>query len=255
LKPGETVGQAAARALEEAILREGADTVAAFIAEPVMGVGGVIVPPDDYFPLVRAICDQYEVLFIADEVITGFGRTGEWFALKHWNVKPDIVSFAKAITSGYAQLGGIILSDPIRETMESAADSEVYMHGYTYSGHAMACAVGLKNLEIMEREDYPRRAREMGKRLFEGLQSLKEFPFVGDVRGLGLVYGVEIVANKETKAVDAATTAKVFKAAQERGLRTRPLVNVLAFAPPICINEEEVDEILKRLGAAMDAVS
>jgi adenosylmethionine-8-amino-7-oxononanoate aminotransferase len=255
LKAGETVGQAAARALEEAILREGADTVAAFIAEPVMGVGGVIVPPADYFPLVRAICDKYEVLFIADEVITGFGRTGEWFALKHWNVKPDIVSFAKAITSGYAQLGGIQISDAIRETMESAADTEAYMHGYTYSGHAMACAVGLKNLEIMERDEYPRRAREMGKRLYEGLQTLKEFPFVGDVRGLGLVYGVEIVSNKETKAVDIATTAKIFKAAQERGLRTRPLGNVLAFAPPICINEEEVDEIVKRLGAAMDAVA
>jgi adenosylmethionine-8-amino-7-oxononanoate aminotransferase len=255
MKAGETVGQAAARALEEAILREGVDTIAAFIAEPIMGVGGVIVPPDDYFPLVRAICDKHEVLFIADEVITGFGRTGEWFALKHWNVKPDIVSFAKAITSGYAQLGGIIISGAIRETIESAADTEAYMHGYTYSGHAMACAVGLKNLEIMEREEYPKRAREMGKRLYEGLQSLKEFPFVGDVRGLGLVYGVEIVSNKETKAADVPTTMKIFKAAQERGLRTRPLGNVLAFAPPLCINEEEVDEIVKRLGAAMDAVS
>jgi adenosylmethionine-8-amino-7-oxononanoate aminotransferase len=254
LRAGETVGQAAARLLEEAILREGADTVAAFIAEPVMGVGGVIVPPDDYFPLVRAICDKHEVLFISDEVITGFGRTGEWFALKHWNVKPDILSFAKAITSGYAQLGGIQISDEIRETMESAADSEAYMHGYTYSGHAMACAVGLKNIEIMEREDYPRRARELGKRLFDGFSTLKEFPFVGEVRGLGLIYGVEIVSNKETKAADPATAAKIFKAAQQRGLRTRPLGNVLAFAPPLAINQEEVDEIVKRLGAAMDAV-
>lgn len=255
LKAGETIGQAAARALEEAILREGADTVAAFIAEPVMGVGGVIVPPDDYFPLVRSICDKYEVLFIADEVITGFGRTGEWFALKHWSVKPDILSFAKAITSGYAQLGGIQLSDEIRETMESAPDTEAYMHGFTYSGHAMACAVGLKNIEIMEREEYPKRARELGRRLFEGLQSLLEFPFVGDVRGLGLVYGVEIVSNKETKTADAATTMKIFKAAQERGLRSRPLGNTLAFSPPLSINEDEVDEIVKRLGAAMDAVS
>jgi adenosylmethionine-8-amino-7-oxononanoate aminotransferase len=255
LQAGETIGQAAARALEEAILREGADTVSAFIAEPIMGVGGVIVPPDNYFPLVRAICDKYEVLFIADEVITGFGRTGEWFALKHWGVKPDIVSFAKAITSGYAQLGGIQLSDEIREMIESAADTEAYMHGYTYSGHAMACAVGLKNLEIMEREEYPKRAREMGKRLSDGLRKLEEFPFVGNVRGLGLVYGVEIVSNKETKSADVPTTMKIFKAAQERGLRTRPLGNVLAFAPPICINEEEVDEIVNRLGAAMDAVS
>jgi putrescine---pyruvate transaminase len=252
---GETIGQAAARALEEAILREGPDTVAAFIAEPVMGVGGVIVPPDDYFPLVREICTRYDVLFIADEVITGFGRTGEWFALKHWNVRPDILSFAKAVTSGYAQLGGIQISDEIRGTMESAADTEAYMHGFTYSGHAMACAVGLKNLEIMEREDYPKRARELGKRLFDGLQTLREFSFVGDVRGLGLVYGVEIVSDKEAKTADPAMAMKIFKAAQERGLRSRPLGNTLAFSPPLSINEEEVDEIVKRLGAAMDGVA
>ena len=255
INPGETLGQAAARYLEEAILREGRDTVAAFIAEPVMGVGGVVVPPDDYFPLVRAICDKYEVLFIADEVITGFGRTGEWFALKHWNVKPDILSFAKAITSGYAPLGGMQISDEIRETMETAPDAEAWMHGYTYSGHAMACAVGLKNLEIMESEDYPKRARELGRRLLDGLQTLKEFSFVGDVRGLGLVCGVEIVSNKETKAADPALTARIFKAAQERGLRTRPLGNTLAFSPPLCITADEVDEIIKRLGAAMDTVA
>src|SRR5512140_166681 len=254
LKPGETVGQAAARALEEAIVREGADTVAAFIAEPVMGVGGVIVPPDDYFPRVRAICDKYCVLFISDEVITGFGRTGEWFALKHWNVKPDILSFAKAITSGYAQLGGMQISDEIRETMETAAESEAYMHGYTYSGHAMACAVGLKNLEIMEREEFPKRARELGKRLLNGLKTLTEFPFVGDVRGLGLVCGVEIVSDKAAKTADAGMAMKIFKAAQERGLRSRPLGNALAFSPPLMITEDEVDEIVKRLGAAMDGV-
>lgn len=253
-KEGETVGQAAARALEEAILREGADTIAAFIAEPVMGVGGVIVPPDDYFPLVRAICDRQEILFIADEVITGFGRTGQWFGLTHWNVRPDILSFAKAITSGYAQLGGIQISDEIRETMETAADNEAYMHGFTYSGHAMACAVGLKNLEIMEREEYPNRARELGKRLFEGLKTLLEFPFVGEVRGLGLVYGVEIVSDRTAKTPDPAMAMKIFKAAQERGLRSRPLGNTLAFSPPLSIAEEEVDEIVKRLGAAMDGV-
>ncbi len=255
VKIGETIGQAAARELEEAILREGQDTVAAFIAEPVMGVGGVIVPPADYFPLVRAICDKYEILFIADEVITGFGRTGEWFALKHWNVKPDILAFAKAITSGYAQLGGIQLSDEIRATMETAADSEAFMHGYTYSGHAMACAVGLKNLEIMEREEFPKRARELGQRLLDGLKMLTEFPFVGDVRGLGLVCGVEIVSNKEAKTADSALAMKIFKAAQERGLRTRPLGNTLAFSPPLSITEDEVDEIIKRLGAAMDGIS
>ena len=255
MKDGETVGQAAARELEEAILREGADTVAAFIAEPVMGVGGVIVPPDDYFPLVRQICDKYEILFIADEVITGFGRTGEWFALKHWNVKPDILSFAKAVTSGYAPLGGIQISDAIRDTMESAGDTEAYMHGYTYSGHAMACAVGLKNIEIMEQEEFPKRARELGKRLLDGLKKLEEFSFVGDVRGLGLVCGVEIVSDKTTKAADPATTMKIFKAAEALGLRSRPLGNTLAFSPPLSITEDEVDEIVKRLGAAMDGVA
>jgi len=254
LKAGESVGQAAARAVEEAILREGADTVAAFIAEPVMGVGGVIVPPADYFPLVREICNRHEVLFIADEVITGFGRTGEWFALKHWGVRPDILSFAKAITSGYAPLGGIQISDEIRETMESAAESEAYMHGYTYSGHAMACAVGLKNLELMENDHYPTRAKELGKRLLDGLQTLTEFPFVGDVRGIGLLCGVEIVSNKETRAPDPAMAMRIFKTAQERGLRSRPVGNTLAFSPPLAINEEEVDEIVQRLGAAMDGV-
>ncbi|MBK7456293.1 MAG: aspartate aminotransferase family protein [Anaerolineales bacterium] len=255
LKVGESVGQAAARELEEAILREGQDTVAAFIAEPIMGVGGVVIPPADYFPLIRQICDKYEILFIADEVITGFGRTGEWFALKHWNVKPDILSFAKAITSGYAQLGGIQITDEIRQTMETAADTETYMHGYTYSGHAMACAVGLKNLEIMEREEFPKRARELGKRLLEGLKTMTEFSFVGDVRGIGLVCGVEIVSNKESKTADPAMTMKIFKAAQEHGLRSRPLGNTLAFSPPLSITEDEVDEIIKRLGAAMDGVA
>ncbi len=254
LKDGETVGEAAARELEEAILREGADTVAAFIAEPVMGVGGVIVPPADYFPRIREICDTHEILFIADEVITGFGRTGEWFALKHWNVKPDILCFAKAVTSGYAQLGGMQISDEIRETMESAADSEAWMHGYTYSGHAMACAVGIKNLEIMERENYPARAKELGKRLLGGLKTLAEFPFVGEARGLGLVCGVEIVANQESKTPDPALTMKIFKAAEKCGLRSRPLGNTLAFSPPLCITEEETDEIVKRLGAAMDGI-
>jgi 4-aminobutyrate--pyruvate transaminase len=119
----------------------------------------------------------------------------------------------------------------------------------------MACAVGLQNLEIMEREEFPKRAKELGARLLEGLKSLKEFAFVGDVRGLGLVCGVEIVSNKETKTADPAMTMKIFKAAQERGLRTRPLGNTLAFSPPLSINEDEVDEIVKRLGAAMDGVA
>lgn len=254
LRPGETVGQAAARALEEAILREGVDTVGAFIAEPVMGVGGVIVPPADYFPLVRAICDKYDVLFISDEVITGFGRTGKMFALRHWDVKPDILTFAKGVTSGYQPLGGMQISDQIRETVESAPEGEAWMHGYTYSGHATACAVGLKNLEIIEAENLVECSRTLGQRLLDGLKTLDEFPFVGDVRGLGLLCGVEIVVSKQTRQPDPALAGRIFKEAQRLGLRSRPLGSTLAFSPPLTITEDEVDEIVKRLGAAMDSV-
>ncbi len=253
LREGESVGQAAARALEEAILREGPETVAAFIAEPIQGVGGVIVPPDDYFPLVRALCDKYDVLLILDEVITGFGRTGEWFGQHLWDLRPDIMSFAKAITSGYFPLGGNQISDAIREVIWGAPDAETWMHGFTYSGHAAACAVGLKNLEIIERDGLVERSRRMGERLQRGLASLLEFPFVGDVRGRGLLCGVEIVKDKETRAPDPAKTAALANAALAQGLRTRNVANTLAFAPPLTISEEEVDEIVRILGGVMDA--
>ncbi len=149
---GETIGEAAARELEEAILREGPETVAAFIAEPISGAGGVIYPTDDYWPRVREICTRYGVLLIADEVITGFGRTGRWFGLEHWQVTPDILSFAKGVTSGYVPLGGIMMTAPIREAIESAEPGNRWMHGYTNSGHPTCCAVALKNIEIIERE-------------------------------------------------------------------------------------------------------
>jgi putrescine aminotransferase len=255
IRAGETVGQAAARALEEAILREDPNTVAAFIAEPIQGVGGVIVPPDDYFPLVREICDRYGVLFIADEVITGFGRTGEMFALNRWGVQPDILSFAKGITSGYFPLGGIQISEAIQEAIESAPESDSWMHGYTYSGHAAACAVGLKNLEVLERENLAEQSKKLGERLLKSLQTLSEFSMVGDVRGIGLLCGVEIVADKTTKQADAALANKIAKAALDRGLRTRVVGgNTLAFSPPLSISEDEVDEIVKRLGSVLDSI-
>ncbi|MFN8371792.1 MAG: aspartate aminotransferase family protein [Anaerolineae bacterium] len=255
IKEGESVAQAAARALEEAILREGADTVAAFIAEPIQGVGGVIIPPDEYFPLVRDICNRYDVLLIADEVITGFGRTGEMFALNRWNVQPDILSFAKGITSGYQPLGGIQISEAIREAIESAPEADSWMHGYTYSGHATACAVGLKNLEILEREKLAERSKQLGERLLRGLQTLSEFANVGNVRGIGLLCGVEIVADKGTRQPDAALANRIMKLALDRGLRSRVVGgNTLAFSPPLSISEEEVDEIVKRLGSALDSI-
>src|SRR5438034_1356978 len=163
-KPGETVGQAAARELEDAILREGPDTVAAFIGEPIHGGGGVIYPTEDYWPLVRQVCTRHNVLLIADEVITGFCRTGRWFATGHWKIQPDIRSFAKGVTSGYLPLGGIMVSRAIKDAIDSVKPEDRWMHAYTYSGHPTCCAVALKNLDIMEREQLWENATTMGAR-------------------------------------------------------------------------------------------
>jgi adenosylmethionine-8-amino-7-oxononanoate aminotransferase len=254
VKAGETIGLAAARAIEEAIQREGVDSVAAVIAEPVQGVGGVIVPPEDYFPRVREICDQYGVLLIADEVITGFGRTGELFALNRYGIQPDILSFAKAITSGYQPLGGNQITDAIYDTIQSAPDTDSWMHGYTYSGHATACAVALRNLDIIEGEKLVERGKAMGERLLAGLQSLREFAVVGDVRGLGLICGVELVSDKAAKTPDLALAAKITRMCQDRGLRTRNVGSTLAFSPPLSISEDEVDEIVRILGSVLDSI-
>jgi adenosylmethionine-8-amino-7-oxononanoate aminotransferase len=254
VRDGESIGHAAARLIEEAILAEGKDTVAAVIAEPVQGVGGVIVPPADYFPRLREICTQYDVLLIADEVITGWGRTGEWFGLRHYGVEPDILSFAKAITSGYQPLGGVQINDAIRDAIESAPEAETWMHGYTYSGHAAACAVGLANLAILEREDLAGQSRRLGPYLHAGLSKLLEFPFVGEVRGQGLLCGVEIVTDKETRQPDMAMAGKISKLALDRGLRTRMVGSTLAFSPPLVITEEQIDWIVETLGAVMDSV-
>lgn len=255
IKDGETIGQAAARALEELILREGQDTVGAFIAEPVQGAGGVVVPPDDYFPLIRQICDKYEVLFIADEVITGFGRTGEWFGLNRYGVQPDIMSFAKGITSGYLPLGGIQISDEIRDVIMSAPPAERWMHAYTYSGHPTCCAVALTNLEVIENEGLVARAGQMGQRLLDGLKALEvEFEAIGNVRGQGLMCAVEFVADRATKA-PANIGEKVRKAAIERGLFTRAIGDTIAFAPPLVISEDEVDQILQIMGESIAEVT
>jgi adenosylmethionine-8-amino-7-oxononanoate aminotransferase len=247
VRPGETVGQAAARMLEETILREGPETVAAVIAEPVQGAGGIIVPPDDYFPLVRQICTKHDVLFIADEVITGFGRTGQWFALKRWGVEPDIMAFAKGITSGYLPLGGIMVSKAILDTMLSVPYGDRWMHAYTYSGHATCCAVGLRNLEILEKEGLVENAAKMGARLLAGMQTLMEFKAVGEVRGLGLMVAVELVADRTTKAAfDPAqkVIGRVKAALEERGLFTRVVRDIILLAPPLVISAAQVDRII-----------
>ncbi len=255
IKTGETIGQAAARALEDEILRQGPDTVAAFIAEPVQGAGGVIIPPDDYFPLVRQICDKYDVLFIADEVITGFGRTGSMFALGRYNVTPDIMSFAKGITSGYIPMGGIQIHDKIKEAIDTAPVTEAWNHGFTYSGHATAAAVALKNLEILEQENLADHAAQRHPSFLATFKKLRdEFVQVDNPRAMGLIGGIEFIKSRETKEPDLDTAAKVSKAARQRGLITRNIGATLAFSPPLIISESEIAFIYDTLREAVASV-
>src|SRR3989442_7774635 len=201
VKPGESVGQAAARELEEAILREGADTVAAFVGEPIHGAGGVLYPTDDYWPRVRKICTQYDVLLIDDEIITGFCRTGRWLGLSHWNVTPDILTFAKGVTSGYLPLGGIMVTKAIKEVMDAVKPDDRWMHAYTNSGHPTCCAVAVKNIEILQRERLWQNAAKMGERLQAGLTAaFGNHPNTGDIRsGKGLLAAVEVVEDRPTR--------------------------------------------------------
>jgi putrescine---pyruvate transaminase len=253
---GVSQGIAAANELEQAILREGADTVAMFLAEPVQGAGGVIVPQDNYFTRIRQICDKYHVLFVSDEVITGFGRTGKMFGLEHWHVEPDMITFAKAITSGYFPLGGIGVNDRIAEVFDVAEN--VWMHAYTYSAHPVGCAVALANLEIVQREDFVAQAREKGAYLLRSLrQALADHPHVGEVRGLGLMCAIEYVKDKGTREEfkpEEKVGARVHTAAQERGLFSRMRGDVFCIAPPIVTSQPQLDRITEILKSATDAV-
>jgi adenosylmethionine-8-amino-7-oxononanoate aminotransferase len=246
--PSVSLGVAAANQLEAAILREGPDTVAGFIAEPIQGAGGVIVPPEDYFPRVREICDKYDVLLISDEVITGFGRTGRWFGLEHYGVEPDIMQFAKGITSGYVPLGGIGVSDKLREAINGVPPSQRWMHAYTYSGHPTCCAVALRNIQIIEDERLVERAAEAGARFQARLRELESLDGVGNVRGLGLIAGVEVVADKDSKQLfppEAQMIGRLGDALAELGLYTRIVADTICLAPPLVTTEEQLDRIVE----------
>ncbi len=252
-----TPGQMAADLLEEAILREGADTVAAFLGEPVQGAGGLIVPPDDYWPRIRQICDRHNVLLIADEIITGFGRTGPWFALERWGIEPDILAFAKGITSGYFPLGGIGVNHKIAEAIDEGVEKQTWMHAFTYSGHPVGCAIALANLDVIEREGLRARTAALGERLNRGLQTLATHPHVGDVRGLGLMAGVELVADKATKAEFTPAEKigpRVHVATQERGMFSRLRGDVYLMAPCYAISEHQIDRMVSILGDSIQAV-
>ena len=253
---GVSQGLAAANELEQAILKEGPDTVAMFIAEPVQGAGGVIVPQDDYFGRVREICTQYDVLFVADEVITAFGRTGKLFALDHWGVEPDIVQFAKALTSGYFPLGGIGVNDAIAQTLHD--DGRAWMHAYTYSAHPVGCAVALRTLRIVEEERFPEQAAAKGEYLFDALTTaLADHPHVGDIRGKGLMCAVELVQDRATKQSFPPAEKigpRLNRATIERGLFSRVKADSYILAPPIVISNEQLDQTVGILVDAIQAV-
>ena len=249
-------GLECAAAVEETILREGSDTVAAVIAEPVHGAGGVIPPVKEYFPRLREICDRHQVLLIADEVITGFGRTGRWFALEHWGVQPDIMAIAKAVTSAYVPLSAFIVSREIHEAMTSAPLTERFMHGYTNAGHPVACAVALRNLRIIEEEGLVENARRMGDRLLSGLRSLEEMEIVGEARGLGLMAAVELTADKETHRPfepSLNVAGRVLREARERGLVARVKGDSFLVAPPLVVTADQVDRMVDILRESIRA--
>jgi len=249
-------GRAAANELEKAILREGPETVAAFLAEPVQGAGGLMVPQDEYFPRIREICDKYDVLLMADEVITGFGRLGQWFGLTHWKLEPDIISFAKGITSGYLPLGGIGMSDRVYQVLADASPGRRWMHAFTYSGHPTCCAVALATLDILEREGLVEQAGEKGRKLLAGLKQLDGLENVGDVRGLGLMCGVELVEDKATKKAfpaDRKVGARVYQECCKRGLVSRIKDDIYMLAPAFVISNADLDQCVNILGEAIPA--
>src|SRR5262245_20647899 len=255
--PSVSPGVAAANLLEKAILQEGPETVAAFIAEPVQGSGGLIVPPDDYFPRIREICNKYDVLFISDEIITGFGRTGRWFGLERYGVEPDILAFAKGVTSGYIPLGGIGLSDRVYQVLCDAPPAQRWMHAFTYSAHPVGCAVGLATIAAYEKENLVAAAASKGKRLLDGVKQLLSMDIVGDVRGIGMLVGLELVEDKATKkAFDPAKKMgeRLHKECCKRGLYSRIRGDIYCLAPPFVTTDGQIDQIVNILGESVRAL-
>jgi putrescine---pyruvate transaminase len=249
-------GIAAANLLEKALLAEDPETVAAFIAEPVQGAGGLIVPPDDYFKRIREICDKYDVLLISDDVITGFGRTGRWFGLERYGIQPDMVTFAKGITSGYAPLGGIGISERIYRVIAEAPPERRWMHAFTYSGHPTMCAVALANLEVIEREGLVEEAERKGTKLLSALRQLLTLEHVGEVRGVGLMGAIELVEDKASRKAFAPglkTGERLYRECVQRGLFSRFRGDIYMLAPPFVITDEQIDRMVNILGDAIPA--
>lgn len=234
----------------------GADRIAAFFAEPILGSGGVIVPPADYNRRVWELCRANDILFVADEVVTAFGRVGHWFASRElFDIQPDIITCAKGLTSGYQPLGATLFSDRIYEVISTGDPDRYFASGYTYSGHPVACAAALKNIEIIERENLLQRVIEVGAYFEERLQTLRDLPLVGDVRGKRFMMCVENVRNKATREVfpESLNIGKwISDRAEEQGLIVRPIVHLNVMSPPLTMDHQEVDFVVEKLGRAIE---
>jgi len=247
-------GIAAARSIEDKINELGADKVAAFIGEPVQGAGGVIIPPDSYWPEVQRICDEYGILLISDEVITGFGRMGEWFGADYFGTRPDFMPFAKGVTSGYLPLGGVLISDRVAEVLIDKGGE--FHHGYTYSGHPASCAVAIANLKILQREKLVDRVKnDIGPYFHEGWKKLAEHPLVGEVRMVGLLAALELVRSKEPferfeEKQGVGTICREFLV--NNGLVMRAVGDTIVAAPPFVLSHEEADEIIEIAWKCLD---
>ena len=246
--------------IEAMIEREGADTLAAFFAEPIMGAGGIIVPPQDYYPRLGKLLKQHDILFVADEVICGYGRLGAWFGSTEFGIEPDMIASAKGLTSGYFPLSAAFLTDEIWEVLKLGSEQiGAFMHGYTYSGHPVGAAVALANIEIMERENLIEKAKVSGKYLHEQLQSLMNLPNVGEVRGQGLIAGIQLVtdkASRQTPDQADALPAKITALMREKGVIVRPLASIgtLAVSPPLNITNDEIDTLVSALSESIQVL-
>ena len=247
--------------LEQEILKIGEDNVAAFIAEPIMGAGGVIVPPQGYHQRTFEVCRKYDVLYISDEVVTGFGRIGHLLSSEPvFGIKPDVITAAKGISSGYLPLSATMLSDEIYEVLsQPAEDGSLFTHGFTYSGHPVCCRAGLKNIEIIEREGICEHVRDVGPYFEQQLNTLRDLPIVGDVRGKCFMMCVENVKNPQTKELfdaDIAIGDRIAAHCQKHGLIVRPIAHLNVLSPPLILTRDEVDDVVNilRTGimAAMD---
>jgi 4-aminobutyrate--pyruvate transaminase len=252
--PGESEAQFTARmvtSLEQLIEKEGGETIAAMIGEPVMAGGGVIVPPQGYFPAIREVLDRHDILFICDEVVTGFGRTGNWWGAQTFDFAPDLISSAKQLTSAYAPLGAVMVPGKIMNVLEAQSQKlGMFGHGYTYGGHPLGCAMGVKAIEIYQKRNIVEKVRNISPLFEKRLTKIRDMPFVGATRCSGLMGAVELVKDKQTKTCfdpKFAIGAKTTEFAQQEGLIVRAIGDSIALCPPMIISEAELNELFDRL--------